>query len=335
MLPYYKRYPRKFFDATIGWNWEEKSIYGLVIDLIFMLDGKLPDDARYIAGQLGCSVRKWNSIREKLIISGKLEVKNEIISNKTADDLLIEQRSYRDKKAENRSRPNKNKDVKSRPSTVSRDKKIKDKKDTISDEIVSQKARPIDDVSEAFEAYQSTARKLMADNAGDVVWPLVEKFTKERRAKLRSRLKENGIDAWRTVLAKASASSHCLGDNKRQWTASFDFLVSPSGFIKTLEGNYDDRTPAAGRDTRRGVRTHAHRSDSNGLDAFDRVAERVTGQQAVREPATADMFDGGGGGPVIDAEKVDGAWRCGGGEGSGEALAGALSASGGGSGVRR
>lgn len=69
-LPYYKRFPHVLIDSTIGLPFEQKGAYGLLIDLIFMNDGLLRDDSGYIAGHLGCSKQKWNSIRAALISSG-------------------------------------------------------------------------------------------------------------------------------------------------------------------------------------------------------------------------------------------------------------------------
>jgi uncharacterized protein YdaU (DUF1376 family) len=66
-LPYYKRFPRDLIDGTIGMPFEEKVTYAFILDLIYMHAGKLPDDARYISGLLGCSIRKWNGIRSALI----------------------------------------------------------------------------------------------------------------------------------------------------------------------------------------------------------------------------------------------------------------------------
>jgi uncharacterized protein YdaU (DUF1376 family) len=107
-FPYYKRFPRDFLEATIGFSLELKGAYTIVLDLIYMRGGRLPDDPQYIAGQLGCSVRKWNSLRAKLVSLGKLNVENGLISNFRADVLLEETRSFREKQAENRSHPNKN-----------------------------------------------------------------------------------------------------------------------------------------------------------------------------------------------------------------------------------
>ncbi|WP_226552960.1 DUF1376 domain-containing protein [Celeribacter naphthalenivorans] len=115
-LPYYKAYPRDFIEGTIGMDFETKGAYRLVIDLIYMQGGRLPDDSRYISGLLGCSVRKWNSIREKLLSSGKLEIIGEFLSNYRADKELETLRKVQEQNAENRRGSNKNKDLQKRPS---------------------------------------------------------------------------------------------------------------------------------------------------------------------------------------------------------------------------
>lgn len=84
---------------------EVKGAYAIVLDLIYMRDGRLPDDARFIAGQLGCSVRKWSAIRDELIARGKLTVELGLISNFRANYLLEETRKYRDKQAEIATKP--------------------------------------------------------------------------------------------------------------------------------------------------------------------------------------------------------------------------------------
>lgn len=130
-LPYYKRYPKDFFEATVGMSGEVKGAYGLLLDIIYMLDGKLPDDPRYISGLLGISVRKWKTIKNELIERGKIQAENNIISNLKADYLLEERRSYRDKKSENRTKSNKNKEKEKRSSYSARVKPKPDTKDTI------------------------------------------------------------------------------------------------------------------------------------------------------------------------------------------------------------
>lgn len=114
-LPYYKAYPRDFIEGTIGMDFELKAAYRLVLDLIYMQGGNLVDDARYISGLLGCSVKKWNGLRSALISSNKIVVRNGYLGNYRADKELETFGKFQDKQRENRSRPNKNKDLKSPP----------------------------------------------------------------------------------------------------------------------------------------------------------------------------------------------------------------------------
>lgn len=111
-LPYYPRYPRDFLEGTVGMPFELKGAYALVLDLIYMMGERgLPDDPHFISGHLGCSVRKWNTLRKQLLDRGKIAAENGIISNKRADKEKIIQRKYQDKQAENRRGANKNKDL--------------------------------------------------------------------------------------------------------------------------------------------------------------------------------------------------------------------------------
>jgi len=110
-LPYYKAYPRDFVEGTIGMPFEIKCAYRVVIDLIYMQGGQLPDDARYISGLLGCSLRKWKVIRSDLIERGKLEVSGEFLTNKRADKELETLSKLQDKQAENARGAKKNKDL--------------------------------------------------------------------------------------------------------------------------------------------------------------------------------------------------------------------------------
>lgn len=110
-LPYYKRYPRDFIEGTIGMPFELKGAYSVLLDLIYMQGGELPDDSRYISGLMGLSVRKWNSIRKDLIEMGKIQVNGEFLTNYRAIIELESLGKLQDKQRENRSRPNKNKDL--------------------------------------------------------------------------------------------------------------------------------------------------------------------------------------------------------------------------------
>lgn len=114
VFPYYKRYPSDFLESCEGMTFEQKGAYSIILDLIYVRDGALIDDARLIAGILNCSVRKWNSLRADLILFGKLRPVDGFLRNDRAEKEVISRRSIAEKNAENRSRPNKNNPLKSR-----------------------------------------------------------------------------------------------------------------------------------------------------------------------------------------------------------------------------
>lgn len=101
-LPYYKAYPRDFLEGTVGMSFELKATYRLLLDLIYMQAGRLPDDPRYISGLLGCSVRTWNKNRTLLLETGKIYAENGIISNFRADKELIISNSFQSNQREKR-----------------------------------------------------------------------------------------------------------------------------------------------------------------------------------------------------------------------------------------
>lgn len=110
-LPYYKAYPRDFFEGTRGMGLELKGAYRLLLDLIYMHGGTLEDDARFIAGTLGCSVKKWNLMRAELIKMGKISFSDNSLRNLRADKELEMLRRFQDKQSKNATPSNKNNDL--------------------------------------------------------------------------------------------------------------------------------------------------------------------------------------------------------------------------------
>lgn len=84
-LAWYKAEPQAFLTATRGMPFELKCAYRLVIDLIYAHDARLPDDERFIAGQLGCDIRVWRRLRARLIEMDKLYVDGPFVRNARCD----------------------------------------------------------------------------------------------------------------------------------------------------------------------------------------------------------------------------------------------------------
>lgn len=68
--------PAGFAGATAGWPFEMKAALRLVSVLALKSPKGVPDDAAYVTGHLGCSTRKWNALKRKLIEAGALTVRN-------------------------------------------------------------------------------------------------------------------------------------------------------------------------------------------------------------------------------------------------------------------
>jgi uncharacterized protein YdaU (DUF1376 family) len=126
-LPYYKRYPRDLVEGTIGMPLELKGAYSLVLDLIYMQDGRLPDDARYISGLLGCTIKRWNGLRNELLARGKIYITGEFLANYRADKERETLAKFQQNQAEKGRASNKNKDI---PETAVRPARVYSEPDT-------------------------------------------------------------------------------------------------------------------------------------------------------------------------------------------------------------
>ena len=70
--PWYQRNGGEFILGTVHMDLETRGAYSLILDLLNDRDRPIPDEPRFIAGVLNCSVRKWTAIRETLLADGKL-----------------------------------------------------------------------------------------------------------------------------------------------------------------------------------------------------------------------------------------------------------------------
>lgn len=74
-----------------------------------------------------------------------------------------------------------------------------------------------------------------------VHFPEVKKISQQRRKAINARLRVYNYDDFKELFEKAEASSFLKGQNSRNWSANFDWLIKDANFVKVLEGNYDDR----------------------------------------------------------------------------------------------
>lgn len=74
-----------------------------------------------------------------------------------------------------------------------------------------------------------------------VSFPPAHTLTETRKNNINARLKTYSMDDFKQLFEKAEASTFLKGGNKRNWYASFDWLIDDSNMAKVLEGNYDNK----------------------------------------------------------------------------------------------
>jgi uncharacterized protein YdaU (DUF1376 family) len=88
-LKWYKRDPRAALIGMASLSLEECGAYNKILDLIYIREGKLKDDAEEICGWLKCKPRVWKRIRARLIDLEKIYVHDGCLHNERADDEIV------------------------------------------------------------------------------------------------------------------------------------------------------------------------------------------------------------------------------------------------------
>lgn len=72
-------------------------------------------------------------------------------------------------------------------------------------------------------------------------YPKLLKISDARKRAIATRSKKYTLEDFGELFRKAQASSFLKGENKKGWSANFDWLINEANMVKVLEGNYDDR----------------------------------------------------------------------------------------------
>lgn len=72
---------------------------------------------------------------------------------------------------------------------------------------------------------------------GSVRTPLSD----SRKGMINARIKSYGKKTFADMIHRAYQSDFLKGQNKKGWTASFDWLIKPTNFEKVISGNYDNK----------------------------------------------------------------------------------------------
>lgn len=72
-------------------------------------------------------------------------------------------------------------------------------------------------------------------------FPKIRSLSDARKKAIKARLNSYTLDDFQTVFENAEASSFLKGQNARNWTADFDWLIKDANMAKVLDGNYADK----------------------------------------------------------------------------------------------
>jgi uncharacterized protein YdaU (DUF1376 family) len=84
-LRWYKRDPAKALKGMQRLNLEQRGAYNTILDLIYLHDGKLIDDDRFLAGNMGADIRKWRNVKKQLLALGRISIRDGYIHDDVAD----------------------------------------------------------------------------------------------------------------------------------------------------------------------------------------------------------------------------------------------------------
>ena len=77
-----------------------------------------------------------------------------------------------------------------------------------------------------------------------VSFPKIRSLSVARKKAIKARLNSYTEEDFQTLFQKAEASSFLKGKNIRNWSATFDWMISDEKMAKVLDGNYDDEKGA-------------------------------------------------------------------------------------------
>ena len=130
----------------------------------------------------------------------------------------------------------------------------------------------VPDKSDAFSDQITTIRELYNSVCGS--YPRLVKMPEARKKAIRARLRAGyTVDDFRRLFEMAEASDFLKGRNRRNWSATFDWLIADANMAKVLDGNYNHPAKESGY--------HSAGGQSGTPNRFHNFEERQTDYDAM------------------------------------------------------
>lgn len=106
-----------------------------------------------------------------------------------------------------------------------------------------------------------------------ISFPRLTKLSDSRKKAIKARLKQYSVEDFQRLFTMAEESSFLKGQNNRNWSANFDWLIKDSNMAKVLDGNYADRQSVQ-QESEEGGRSHY-----KSYEEFERELREALGEE--------------------------------------------------------
>lgn len=108
-----------------------------------------------------------------------------------------------------------------------------------------------------------------------ISFPRLTKLSDSRKKAVKARLKQYSIEDFKKLFTMAEESSFLKGQNARNWSANFDWLIKDSNMAKVLDENYADRQTVR-QEPEEGGRSHY-----KSYEEFERELRESLGEEGI------------------------------------------------------
>ena len=240
---WHKRWHGHALNGTQGLTLEEQGAYTRLLDTMYDQGGPVRDSVWNLCAVLGVDPRPAKRLRTSLVKAGKLEA----VKDAAGGEWLVNDRAQSELKlptsAELRADFGAKSAIANADVTPSEPKKPKENSKTASRpkaENGSRRKRKEERPPTPKGETVSQAVAIWNEAAARSEMPRCVGLSDKREKAIGARLAEHGMDGWRKAVDEVEHSTFCRGS--KGWRATVDYVASPSGFLKLIEGGYERDT---------------------------------------------------------------------------------------------
>ena len=241
--PWHKRWHGQALNGTQGLTLEEQGAYTRLLDTMYDQGGPVRDNVWNLCAVLGVDPRPAKRLRAALISEGKLKA----VADTDGGEWLVNDRVQEELNLPTSAELRADFGAKSAianadvpPSEPKKGKQnSKPAKTDAQKKPLRGRGKRIDPLTPKGETV-SQAVAIWNEAAARSELPRCVGLSDKREKAIGARLAEHGLDGWRKAVDAVEHSAFCRGS--KGWRATVDYVASPSGFLKLIEGGYERDT---------------------------------------------------------------------------------------------